>query len=201
MPLHSMKREHHAHISGPSIWQELIFCQTHHPCLLSMKLQMVKQLKVMLLYLVFHCIASRTGFRQLCKEFALGKRLSWLLCESLLCMFGILDPKDKLEINRGEINVVNLNLELWFSHTLLRLFLASFIICSGLYYGCFKEFQSVLHVCDLCAYCLLLEETSFSWAHCLVCQCRKMCFMLKIWNSYWLTGHSLICLRSLNGLL
>ena len=72
-----------------------------------MELQAVMLEKLMLSYLTFLYTASRIACQRLFKEFALGKGLSWLLCESLLCIFKSHESiKDNVEINRKWITHV-----------------------------------------------------------------------------------------------
>lgn len=80
---HLMKGELQGLTNGPSIWQALIFCQRCRHCFQSLKNQIVKLLNILLFRRVCQYIVSKTGCRQLCKEFVPGQRLSWLLRESL----------------------------------------------------------------------------------------------------------------------
>lgn len=80
---HLMKGELQGHTNGPSIWLALTFCQRCHQCFQSLENQIVKQLNIFLFHRVCQYIVSKTGCRLLCKGFVPGKRLSWLLRESL----------------------------------------------------------------------------------------------------------------------
>lgn len=84
---HLTKGEHLGHTNGPSIWQELIFYLRCLHCFQSLKNQIVKLLSILLFYRACQFIANKIGCRLLCKGFVPGKRLSWLLRESLPSIF------------------------------------------------------------------------------------------------------------------